>query len=267
MLHIRRFDLGLILSLISGTGSLAGAAERPVLLYSQFLNAPGENRYPADGAYRRVFDALREEFTVRTNAGPLNAQTLADVKVLLIANPNDRAHGANPPPAHLDGERAIALYNWLVGGGSLILMGNQENHNLETEQVNRFLGLTGLKWVPNHTDAKQLRLADDVALIGGLRWAYYTGNQIEVAPGHPARARCLVANDLAQKPLGGSRDEAGCLLALAEPGNGRVVLVTDSGWITNTALDGTGIGNVAIREHDNLEILLRLTRWAARKKE
>jgi hypothetical protein len=151
-----------------------------------------------------------------------------------------------------------------VGGGSLILMGNQENHNLETEHINRFLGLIGLKWVPRHTDAKKLVLSDDVALIGGLRWAYYTGNQIEITPNHPARPRALVMNDLSQRPARGSRDEPGCLLALAEPGRGRVVLVTDAGWICNSAFDEAGVGGVALTGQDNREIFLRLARWAAR---
>jgi hypothetical protein len=53
------------------------------------------------------------------------------------------------------------------------------------------------------------------------------------------------------------------LLATAEPGKGRVVVVTDAGWITDDALSGKGIGGVAITEHDNWEIFLRLSTWAA----
>lgn len=240
------------------------AADKPVLLYSQYFNAPGENRYPADGDFSEVIDALRKDFTVLTNADRPDEKLLADVKVLLIANPNDLAHTTNPPPHHIAGADAVALYNWIVGGGALILMGNQEGHNLETNDVNRFLSLIGLKWVDNYTDAKKLVLSDDVPLIGGLNWAYYTGNQIEIAQSHPARPRALVMNDLDQKPIKGTRDAAGCLLAIAEPGKGRVVLVTDSGWIANWALDNKGIGGVAIDGQDNLEIMLRLAHWAAR---
>ena len=240
------------------------AAEKPVLLYTQYFNAPGENRYPADGDFSEVIGALKKNFTVRTNSDAFTAKTLADVKVLLIANPNDRPHGANPAPHHIAGKDAITLYNWIVGGGSLILMGNQDGHNLETKDVNQFLGLIGMNWVDHYTDAKKLVLSDDTPLIGGLNWAYYTGNQIEIVPDHPARARALVLNDLDQKPLTGSRDAAGCLLAIAEPGQGRVVLVTDSGWIANWALDDQGIGGVAIKDEDNLKIMVRLTRWAAR---
>jgi len=239
------------------------AAEKPVLLYSQYFNAPGENRYPADGVFSRVIDALRDDFTVEVHSQPLTARTLAGVKVLLIANPNDQPHGTNPPPHHIAGDDAITLYNWIVDGGSMILMGNQEGHNLETRDVNRFLKLIGLQWADRYTDAKKLVLADDTPLIGGLNWAYYTGNQIEVTPGHPARARALVLNDLDQKPAKGTRDAEGCLLAIAEPGQGRLVLVTDSGWVANWALDDTGVGGVAIEGQDNVEIMRRLSRWAA----
>jgi hypothetical protein len=54
------------------------------------------------------------------------------------------------------------------------------------------------------------------------------------------------------------------LLAIAELDRGRVVAVTDAGWITNDVLDDKGIGSVVIKNHDNWEIFQRLARWAAR---
>jgi hypothetical protein len=101
-------------------------------------------------------------------------------------------------------------------------------------------------------------------VIGGLRWAYYTGNLVRLQPDHPARPRALVTNDLLQKPEKGARDQAGVLMAAAELGRGRVVVITDSGWISNDALSGKGIGDVAIKEHDNLQILRRLMLWLVR---
>jgi hypothetical protein len=68
---------------------------------------------------------------------------------------------------------------------------------------------------------------------------------------------------LSQKPLKGTRDEAGVLLATAEPGKGRVVVVTDSGWIADFAFSEEGVGGVSIKGQDNWEIFRRLTRWAA----
>src|SRR6185436_16627569 len=100
-------------------------------------------------------------------------------------------------------------------------------------------------------------------IVGGLRWAYYTGDLVRLQPDHPAKPRALVTNDLAQKPEKGTRDEAGVLLAIAEPGKGHVAVVTDSGWISNDALSGKGIAGVAIKDHDNWEIFRRLARWTA----
>ena len=55
----------------------------------------------------------------------------------------------------------------------------------------------------------------------------------------------------------------GSIIAASTPGLGRVTVITDSGWITDDALSGKGIGPVAIKEHDNWEIFLRLANWTA----
>jgi hypothetical protein len=73
-----------------------------------------------------------------------------------------------------------------------------------------------------------------------------------------------VLNDMAP-PLGGPRNQRGALMAAAELGIGRLVVVTDAGWISNDALSGKGIGSVAIKEHDNGEIFRRLALWSARR--
>jgi hypothetical protein len=255
-----RILFAVLLSLLIAT--FANGADKPVFLYSQHFTAPGENRYTADGNYRQILEALEEEFAVKVS-DKLDAATLSSAKVMLISNPNDKPHGTNAAPNHIEGQRAIDLYNWVTRGGGLILMGNQENHNLETRQVNQFLRLIGLKWAPVHTDAKRLLLPENLPILGGLTWAYYTGNQVEVTAGHPAKARCLVENDLEQPTAGKPRDAEGCLLGIAEVGKGRIVLVTDAGWIANWALNDKGVGGVAIEDHDNQEIFMRLAKWAA----
>jgi len=256
----------IVLALLSITAAVSTvrAADKPVFLYSQYFNAPGENRYPADGSYSQVVAALKESYTVKVNDAPLNEKTLAGTSVVLISNPNDKAHGTNAAPHHIQGNDTIELYNWVQRGGGLILMGNQEHHNLETQDVNGFLRLIGLKWTNNSTDAKRFELPDELPILGGLTWAYYTGNQIEITPGHPSNARCLIENTEDQPTMTGRRNTAGCLLAIAEVGKGRVVLVTDAGWTANWAFDEKGVGGVAIKGQDNLEIFLRLTKWAGK---
>ena len=56
------------------------------------------------------------------------------------------------------------------------------------------------------------------------------------------------------------------LLGIAEPGKGRVVCVTDAGWISNNVLQGEGIGGVSIEDHNNAAIMENLLLWAAGKR-
>jgi hypothetical protein len=241
----------------------AANGNKPVLLYSRFFNAKGETRYLPDGTYKDVLARLRESFEVRVSDQPLTADTLDGVAVVLIANPSDQAVGENARPHHCTPEDVAEINRFVRAGGGIIAMGNQENHNLETTDFNTMLAAFGLKYESLYTDAKKLVLPPTLPIIGGLRWAYYTGNLVAITPGHEARPRALVVNDLTQKPIQGTRDQEGALLAIAEPGKGHVVVVTDAGWISNDALSGKGIGGVAITEHDNMEIFLRLANWAA----
>ena len=207
---------------------------------------------------------MREDFYVRVNNQPLTRESLKGVKLLMIVNPSDKAVGASPPPAHVAGADIKVLTEFVEKGGGLIVSGNQENHNLEVEDMNKLLAHFGIQATNLYTDAKKLVLPKETPVIGGLRWAYYTGNLLQIDPSHPAKPRALVLNDLNQKPMIGPRDQPGCLLATAEPGQGRVIVVTDSGWIADFALDEEGVGGVAIKGQDNWEIFRRLTRWAAR---
>jgi hypothetical protein len=236
---------------------------KPVLLYSRYYNAQGENRYLPDGTYKEVLRRLRDEFDVRVHDQSMRSRTLADVNLVLIANPSDKAVGTNPPPSHVSATDIEVLSDFVRNGGGLIIMENQENHNLDVEDTNKLLARFGIQATNLYTDAKKLVLPKDTPIIGGLRWAYYTGNLLRLDPSHPAKPRALVLNDLNQKPVGGPRDQSGCLLATAEPGKGRVVVVTDSGWITDAVFSEEGVGTVAIKGQDNWEIFRRLARWAA----
>src|SRR6185295_6043914 len=76
-------------------------AKRPTLLYSRYFNAAGESRYLPDGTYKNILTRLDQEFDFRVHSVPLNDQSLADVNVVLIANPSDKAAGTNRPPPHM----------------------------------------------------------------------------------------------------------------------------------------------------------------------
>lgn len=238
------------------------SAKNPVVLYSRAFNAVSESRYLPDGTYKDVLGQLAENFDVKVSAEPLDAKLLKGVSVVLIVNPSDKAVGTNPPPRHMQSADVKILSEFIHHGGGLIVMGNQENHNLEIEHFNTLLTSFGLQFTNVYTDAKKLVIPKTTPVIGGLRWAYYTGNQVLVTSDHWAKPRSLIDNDLKQKPDKGPRDAAGSLLAVAEPGQGRVAVITDAGWLSNDALSGKGIGDVAIKDHDNLEIMRRLLNWA-----
>lgn len=259
---IRVFVAALVTLTFAATASAQPAA-KPVLLYSRYFNAKGESRYLPDGTYKEILARLGETFDVRVSDAPLNAETLKGVAVVLIANPSDKAVGGNPAPHHVTPADVAAISRYVNDGGGLIAMGNQENHNLETKDFNTLLGAFGMTFEARYTDAKKLVIPKDVPVLGGLRWAYYTGNQVVLQPDHPAHPRGLIVNDLNQKPVQAPRDEPGVLLGVSEPGKGHVAVVTDAGWISNDALDDKGIGGVVIKDHDNFEICRRLTRWAA----
>src|SRR5262249_42860839 len=131
------------------------------------------------------------------------------------------------------------------------------------EDSNKLLARFGIQATNLYTDAKQIILPKGAPIIGGLRWGYYTGNLLLLDPSHPAKPRAIVTNDVNQKPLGGPRNQPGVLMAAAELGRGRVIVATDSGWISDSAFSGEGVGSVSIKEQDNWEIFHRLARWAA----
>jgi hypothetical protein len=244
----------------------ADGGAKPVFLYSRYYNAQGDNRYLRDGAFREALDLLTNEFEVKTSSAPLTRESLAGVKVVLIATPSDQPVGNGPRPPHMNRQDANAISSWVSKGGALIMMQNQENHNLEVRDMNLLLGRFGIEATNVYTDAKLLRIPSSNSVLGGLRWAYYTGNGLQLKPANPGRPKPLIPNDLSQKPAKGTRDTEGALVASATPGKGRVIVATDSGWICDWAFNGQGVGGVGFKEHDNQEIWLRMVRWAAGKK-
>lgn len=259
-MHARLAFVSILLTL---AGAIAAEVKKPVFLYSRYFNAPGEARYQPDGTYKTLLTRLASEFTVRAHSEPLNAATLRDVNVVLVANPSEKAVGTNAAPHHV-GRRDLTELTQFVGrGGGLIVMGNQENHNLEVEHMNTLLKMFGMQFTNLYTDAKLLPIPRSQAVIGGLNWAFYTGNLVLLDTNNPSRPRALVMNDLSIKPPQGTRDQAGALMAASTAGRGRVIVATDAGWLTSDVFENKGIGGVVLKPHDNYEIFRRLAHWAA----
>jgi hypothetical protein len=247
---------------LPAAGPLQAQTGKPVLLYSRAWNAEGESRYQPDGSYSAILAKMKESFEVRIGEGPVTAASLSGVSVILIANPSDKAVEGHPAPRHLVTEDRTILMDYVKKGGGLIVMGNQENHNLETQETNRLLSEFGMKWEDRYTDIKGLALPAATPVIGGLKWAYYSGNTLVLESAHSAQPKALVPNDVSVPPMNSKRNEPGVLLGVATPGSGRVVVATDAGWISNSVLAGKGIGGFTVPGDDNVEIFRRLVKWA-----
>ena len=252
-------------SILLAASALLAQAAKPVVLYSRTWNAEGETRYLPDGSYSGILAKLKESCEVRVSALPVTAEMLSGVSVVLIANPSDKVVGGKAAPRHLVASDRAVLTNFVNQGGGLILMGNQENHNLETKETNALLAEFGMKWEERYTDIKGLALPAAVPVIGGLKWGYYSGNTLVLAAGHPAKPQAWVPNDVTVVPMNSTRNEAGVLMAAATPGLGKVVVATDAGWISNAVLEGKGIGGFVVPGDNNVEIFLRLVQWAGRR--
>lgn len=240
-------------------------ANKPVFLYSRYFNAKGETRYLPESNYKPLLDRLGSDFSVRVNDQPLNASTLRDVAVVLIANPSDKAVGSNPAPHHISTKDTMELAAFMRHGGAVVIMANQENHNMEIEDTNKLLHEGGMQWTNLYTDAKLLPLPKSTPVIGGLNWGYYTGNLLLLDSSHRAKPYAFVTNDLTVKPPKGNRDPAGVLMAAATLGTGHLIAVTDSGWLADWAFDDRGVGGVSLKGQDNFEIFRRLALWAAHR--
>src|SRR3954469_22441976 len=93
----------LLSALLASAVIVADAAEtksKPVLLYSRYFNAEGEDRYLPDGNYKAFLEKLRGDFEVVVHNKALQPQTLKGMDVVLIANPSEKAAKDNPAPHH-----------------------------------------------------------------------------------------------------------------------------------------------------------------------
>ena len=245
------------------TDAAPASTRKPVFLYCLHFQAPGENRYPADGSYKDALDLLRRDFEVRVSDARPDATLLAGVDIVLISNPNEKAVGTNLPPVHVGAADADALARFVERGGGLVVLGNQEGHNLEIDAVNLLLTRFGLRFTNRYHDAKLIPVPAAIPAIGGSRWGYYTGNEVLIDTGHTTRPNAWVVYDPAQPTATTKRNDPGILLAAATPARGRVLVATDAGWLTGNALHDIGIGGVVLRGQENAEIFRRLALWAA----
>lgn len=238
------------------------SAPKPVLLYVLCHDSKNQINSPDDTEYKEVFKRLSGEFELRVTSEALTQKLLEGVRVLWMAPPENRPVSAQAPP--MTPSEIEVVVQFVERGGGLIFMTHPEpGMPVENEASNRLLNRFGL--VANHVNigAKKQQIPRTTPLIGGLRWAAYRMCTLDVEEGGPLRPPVLVMNDLQQKTVLGNKDFVGVIMIWGKYGQGRIWAVADTGWLSNGALLGGGLGGINLTDQDNWEIMLRLTHWVA----
>ena len=214
-----------------------------------------------DSSYARAAALLGDrDFAVAANAGSaLTAELLTQTDVLVIAHPSapkwERTVDS-PQPPRFSADELDAVEAWVRAGGGLVVLGECEEDMYETN-LNDLLGRFGLQ-LENETVSDYVRfhqaptwvLADlDHAATPGVdvlarvdEACFYRAGSLSSGNGARIVARSSEHAEPAAAPL----------LAVSEPGDGRVVVAADSDLF----------GDDCIGELDHTALWLNLLYWA-----
>ena len=213
---------------------------------------------PINSSYAKAADALAaRDFTVLRNRDtPLSADLLAGADVLALLHPCDprwERTTSNRPPA-LDDAEIAAVLDWVRAGGGLLVVTEYE-HDKYGDNLNALLAPAGLR-------IESSRIFDRSACVpGNPEWIF--GEPVPGNPlGHLAARACFyragscVAKDNARPAWRASAQAhpaQACVIAQAEFGNGRIVVVTDS----------LLFGDEHFHELDHGQLWLNIVHWLA----
>src|SRR5438045_9085422 len=102
----------LVPALLLGAVNVSHAADKkakPVLLYSRYFNAEGEDRYLPEGNYKAFLEKLSSTFKVVVHNQQLSQEILKGIDVVLIANPSDKPAKEHSAPHHFSSKDIVAL--------------------------------------------------------------------------------------------------------------------------------------------------------------
>ena len=213
---------------------------------------------PQSSSYSRAAAALTaRDFSVQRNRNtPLSADLLARADVLALLHPSDprweRTTSAGSPA--LAPEEIEAVLAWVRAGGGLLVVTEYE-HDKYGDNLNELLTPAGLR-------IENSRVFDRTACVpGNPEWIFG-----EATPGTPLahhasrvcffRAGSCVTDGgthAAWRASAHAHPAGACLIACAEFGQGRIVVVTDS----------LLFGDEHIGEHDHLQLWLNIVHWLA----
>jgi hypothetical protein len=219
--------------------------------------------HPGDASYARAAAALTaRDFLVTANVDqPLNAETLRDCEVLVIAHPSDprweRTTGTGSP--QLSGEELGAIEAFVAAGGGLIVLGETEQEkygNNLNELLARFrlrLENDTVQDYEHYRDAPSWILAElgegergrAGDLLARVKAAcLYRATTISCSNGAAVVARTHASASAPNRPL----------IVAARHGQGRVVVLADSDLFGDDCID----------DLDHRTLWLNICYWVSR---
>jgi hypothetical protein len=202
--------------------------------------------HPGDASYARAAAALSaRDFVVMPNVDqPLNAETLRDCEVLVIAHPSDprweRTTGTGSPM--LSGDELDAIEAFVAAGGGLVVLGETEQEkygnnlnellarfrlHLENDTVQDYEHYRDApSWILANLGAGERGRAGD--LLARVKAAcLYRATTISASNGAAVLARTHATASAPNRPL----------IVAARHGQGRVVVLADSDLFGDDCID------------------------------
>lgn len=247
------------------------------------IDAGHHNFHSVDGRYAPFATVLRHDgLRVVGRDGPLTAEALAGVDVLVISNALDARNESDwtlPTPSAFSAEEIAAVRAWVEGGGALLLIADHMPFGGSTEALARAFGVQfdnsfALLEGPEVFSRANGRMQDSPVTTGLTEVRSFTGSSFQAPPDAVVALRLdsefmIVMPHEAWEFDGQPRrpaTAADARLALLTVGKGRVAVSGEAAMFTaqvsgpnrdrRTGLNAEGA-------EQNKALLLNLMRWLA----
>ena len=267
------------------TGDLSVAAPRwsagsgpPVA-----IDAGHHNFHTVDGRYAPFATVLRNDgLRVAGRDGPLTAEALAEIDVLVISNALDARNESDwtlPNPSAFTAEEIAVVKTWVEGGGALLLIADHMPFGGAAQDLARAFGVHfdnsfALLEGPEVFSRANGRMQDSPVTAGLTEVRSFTGSSFQAPPEAVAPLRLdsefiIVMPHEAWEFDGQPRrpaTTADARLALLTVGKGRVAVSGEAAMFTAQVSGPNGehrTGLNADGAEQNKALLLNLMRWLA----
>lgn len=247
------------------------------------IDAGHHNFHTVDGRYAPFATVLRNDgLRVAGHHGPLTAEALAQIDVLVISNALDARNAEDwtlPTPSAFTAQEIAAVRLWVEGGGALLLIADHMPFGGSTEALARVFGVHfdnsfALLDGPEVFSRSNGRMQDSAVTEGLTEVRSFTGSSFQTPPDAIVALRLdsefmILMPHEAWEFDGQPRrpaTTADARLALLTIGRGRVAVSGEAAMFTAQVSGPNGehrTGLNADGAEQNKALLLKLIRWLA----